>query len=199
MSRLGVMGGTYDPPHYGHLAAASDVMHALGLDSVLWVVSGRPPHKLHLPVTPANHRLEMVERAIHGNPRFQVSTIELERRGPSYTVETLRRLRDSRPGDSLYFLMGSDEFAALHTWHEAELIPKLAHLAVMLRAGTQLDTTRVGSLSVEVSGRYTLVLVPEVGTSSSEVRRRVRDGMPIRYLVPDNVAAYIEREQLYKA
>lgn len=193
------MGGTYDPPHYGHLAAASDVMHALGLDSVLWVVSGRPPHKLHLPVTSAHHRLEMVERAIHGNPRFQVSTIELEKQRPSYTVDTLRRLRDLHPGESLYFLMGSDEFAALHTWHKAELIPHLAHLAVMLRAGTQLDTARVESLSVEVPGRYTLVPVPEVGTSSSEVRRRVRDGMPIRYLVPDNVASYIEREQLYRA
>ncbi len=199
MSRLGIMGGTYDPPHYGHLAAASDVMHALGLDSVLWVVSGRPPHKLHLPVTSAHHRLEMVERAIHGNPRFQVSTIELEKQRPSYTVDTLRRLRDLHPGESLYFLMGSDEFAALHTWHKAELIPHLAHLAVMLRAGTQLDTARVESLSVEVPGRYTLVPVPEVGTSSSEVRRRVRDGMPIRYLVPDNVASYIEREQLYRA
>lgn len=197
MALLGVLGGTYDPPHFGHLAAAEEARHRLGLRRVLWVPAGSPPHKAKQGVTPAHHRVAMLRLAVSGNPVFEVSEIEQQRAGPSYTVDTLALLRAEHPAHELVFLLGSDEFAVLRTWREAHVLPELARLGVMVRAGVRLDAERVEEELPSVRSRYELVPVPDLPISSAGLRARIRSGLPIRYLVPDAVREYIEREGLY--
>ena len=199
MALIGLMGGTFDPPHHGHLAAAEEVRHRLGLEEILWVPAGNPPHKAHLPITAAAHRLAMLRLALRENPRFRVELYEIERPAPSYTADTLRALRERHPSDELVFLLGSDEFASLAAWREPHVIPKLARLAVMARARVRYDTSEVERAVPEVAGRYEIVPVPDLPLSSSALRDRVRSGLPIRYLVPDPVCEYIERTGLYNA
>lgn len=191
-----MLGGTFDPPHLGHLAAAEEARHRLGLREILWIPAGSPPHKAHVPVTPAHHRLAMLRRAVADNPRFRVSEFELEREGPSYTVDTLRALGEAQ-GEPLVFLLGSDEFAALDTWHRPHELPRLARLGVLVRHGVRFDPSAVERVTPEVAGRYELVRVPDLPLSSSNLRERVRAGLPIRYLVPDAVRLYIESTGLY--
>ncbi len=198
MALLGVLGGTYDPPHHGHLAAAEEARYRLGLDRVLWVPVGDPPHKRHRAITPAAHRIVMVRAAVADNRAFEVSDVELRRAGPSYTVDTLDQLRVERSLDSLVFLMGSDEFSVLSTWYQAERLPELAHLGVLIRSGARLNVERTERELPGVQGRYTLVPVPSLPISSSSLRERVREGLPIRYLVPEPVREYIEMHRLYE-
>ncbi len=198
MALLGVLGGTYDPPHHGHLAAAEEARYRLGLDRVLWVPVGDPPHKRHRAITPAAHRIAMVRAAVADNRAFEVSDVELRRAGPSYTVDTLDQLRVERSLDSLVFLMGSDEFSVLSTWYQAERLPELAHLGVLIRSGARLNVERTERELPGVQGRYTLVPVPSLPISSSSLRERVREGLPIRYLVPEPVREYIKIHRLYK-
>ncbi|MDP9383022.1 MAG: nicotinate-nucleotide adenylyltransferase [Chloroflexota bacterium] len=198
MALLGVLGGTYDPPHHGHLAAAEEARYRLGLDRVLWVPVGDPPHKRHRAITPAAHRIAMVRAAVADNRAFEVSDVELRRAGPSYTVDTLDQLRVERSLDSLVFLMGSDEFSVLSTWYQAERLPELAHLGVLIRSGARLNVERTERELPGVQGRYTLVPVPSLPISSSSLRERVREGLPIRYLVPEPVREYIEMHRLYE-
>lgn len=196
--RLGLLGGTYDPPHYGHLAAAEEVRHRLRLDRVLWVPAGTPPHKAAATVTPSADRLEMVRRAVRCNEHFEVSDLEVRRPGPSYTVDMLDHAAAMYPAHELILLIGADQFAALPTWHRAYRIPELARLAVMCRSRAPFDPAAVEEAIPQVRGRYELVDVPDLPLSSSALRQRVREGLPIRYLVPDAVRAYIEREGLYR-
>ncbi len=198
MALLGVLGGTYDPPHHGHLAAAEEARYRLGLDRVLWVPVGDPPHKRHRAITPAAHRIAMVRAAVADNRAFEVSDVELRRAGPSYTVDTLDQLRVERSLDSLVFLMGSDEFSVLSTWYQAERLPELAHLGVLIRSGARLNVERTERELPGVQGRYTLVPVPSLPISSSSLRERVREGLPIRYLVPEPVREYVEMHRLYE-
>lgn len=185
--RLGIYGGAFDPPHLGHLVAASDACQALRLDRLLWVPSAVHPLK---PVhTPPALRLEMVRAAIQGDPRFAADDLELRRPGPSYTVQTLRELRAREPGAELFFLTGADNLAELPRWHRADEIARLATLAVVSRAGDVLPA--------EPAYPAVAVAVTRVDVSSTEVRRRVAAGESIRYLVPDAVRAVIERERLY--
>lgn len=185
--RLGVYGGAFDPPHLGHLVAASDACDALGLDRLLWVPSAVHPLK---PVrTPPALRLEMVRAAIAGDPRFAADDLELRRAGASYTVDTLRELRAREPGAELFFLTGADNLADLPRWREPDEIARLATLAVVSRAGDTLPT--------DPAYPAVPVAVTRLDVSSTEVRRRVAAGKSIRYLVPDAVRAVIEREGLY--
>lgn len=197
MRRVGLLGGTYDPPHFGHLAAAEEARHRLELDLVLWLPAGNPPHKAAKAVSDAQHRAQMVALAIQGNPYFALSDIELRYEGPSYTVHTLERLRQQCPEDELVFLMGSDEFNSLETWYEAARIPQLARIGVLVRSGAPAHTERVEKALEGVRGRYQLALVPNLPISSSDLRERLRLGLPIRYLTPDAVIAYIEQHGLY--
>ncbi len=197
MKRLGLMGGTYDPPHFGHLAAAEEARCRLKLDKVLWIPAGDPPHKAGRGVTDAHHRLAMVELAIRDNPCFEICDAELHYSGPSYTVRTLERLRLVYPEDALVFLMGSDEFNSLSSWYHARDIPRLAQLGVLVRSGTPVYPQRVEHEIAEVRGRYQLVTVPDLPLSSSNLRERVRLGLPVRYLTPDSVVEYIGCEGLY--
>jgi nicotinate-nucleotide adenylyltransferase len=185
--RLGVYGGAFDPPHLGHLVAASDACEALALDRLLWIPSAVHPLK---PVATAPEvRLEMVRAAIQGDPRFQADDLELRRTGPSYTVDTLRALRAREPGAELFFLTGADNLADLPRWREPDEIARLATLAVVSRQGEALPP--------DPAYPAVAVAVTRVDVSSTEVRRRVAAGLSIRYLVPDAVRAVIERERLY--
>ncbi|HEX5725282.1 MAG TPA: nicotinate-nucleotide adenylyltransferase [Longimicrobiaceae bacterium] len=188
--RTGVWGGTFDPPHLGHLVAASDACQALGLDRLLWVPAAVHPLKGAAVRTPPAVRLEMVRAAIAGDPRFEADDLELRRAGPSYTVDTLRALHGREPGGELFFLVGADILRDLPLWREPEAVARLARLAVLTRAGEALPP----------GGVLDAVPVPvtRVDLSATEVRRRVAAGETIRYLVPEAVRAIIEREGLYR-
>ncbi|MHB1169170.1 MAG: nicotinate-nucleotide adenylyltransferase [Longimicrobiales bacterium] len=220
--RLGIFGGTFDPPHLGHLIVAQDAALALALDRVLFVPAGTPPHKRDRQLSPAAARLAMVEAATAGNDRFDVEPWELEQTGPSYTLTTLRHLRQQHPEAELWLLIGADQWAEFATWRGPEEILSLACVGVIGRAGTQSSTTEstedtekfggsfpslVDSLCAQcppwlkkeaADGRVKAVSATRIDISSSEVRRRVGVGESVRYLVPDSVIEIIFREQLYR-
>lgn len=188
--RVGVLGGTFDPPHTAHLIVAQDAAEVLRLDRVLFVPAALPPHKRAATLTPASLRLEMLRAALDADPRFEICELELRRPGPSYTVDTLRALRRERPGDELVLLIGLDQWMDFRTWHEPESIVELADVAVLARPGSTMP-----DWANAVPHR--LVDVTQIDISSTTVRRRVQTGRSIRYLVSDAVAAIIAREALY--
>jgi nicotinate-nucleotide adenylyltransferase len=191
--RLGAFGGTFDPPHLGHLAIAEWARDTLRLDRVLFVPAGQPPHKRGRRLTPARHRLAMIRLAVRGNPAFKVSTWELDRRGPSFTVDTLEHLARPR-GVELYLLVGADSLDDFRTWKRPEAILALARLAVAGRPGSGSR----GERWAKGTGRVDWIGNPEVGISSTLVRDRVRGGQSCRYLVPDPVWRYVEKHRLYR-
>lgn len=185
--RLGLFGGSFDPPHMGHLVVAQDVAEALDLDRLLFVPAGKPPHKKDRSLAPAALRLEMVRALVAGDARFGVSEVELSRPGPSYTVDTLRHYRALHPGTELFFVMGADQAAMLESWHQPEAVRELARLVVMAREGTDSP-----------SGDFVSAPVTRLDISSSAIRARIREGRPIRYLVPEVVRKIIESHRLYR-
>lgn len=198
--RVGVFGGTFDPIHVGHLAAVEDAAARLELDRVLFVPNNIPPHKRHQAVSDAEDRLAMVELAVADNPRFEVSLTELERPGPSYTLDTLRVLRECFAGDAdLYFLVGCDALATLHTWHEPATLLREFHLVFMDRpTGEVIDWEAAGRRFPGIRDQVTVVDVAELEISGADIRRRVREGRPIRYYVVPPVRRYIEQRNLYR-
>ncbi len=188
--KLGVFGGTFDPPHLGHQVAASDAAQALGLDRVLWVPAAVHPLKLGSVEAPPALRLEMARAAVEGDGRFEVDPLELERSGPSYTVDTLRELQARHPGAELYFLTGADNLRDLPRWKEPGEVARLARMVVVSRRGE----------GVPPGLPWPAVAVPvtRMDVSSTEVRRRVRARETIRYLVPEAVRVLIERHGLYR-
>lgn len=187
--RTGVFGGTFDPPHVGHLVVAGDVHRRLGLDRLVFVPAADPPHKQGRVRTPAALRLEMVQAAVDRDERFLVDDLELKRLGPSYTVETLLEFRRRDPEGDLYFLMGADAVRDFPSWREPDRIARLATLVLMAREG---DTAP--------DGTYPVLRVPvmRLDIAATEIRRRVAAGVPFRYLVTEPVRAIIERENLYR-
>jgi nicotinate-nucleotide adenylyltransferase len=199
MPYVGILGGTFDPIHFGHLAAAEGAMHELGLNQVVFLPNRQPPHKAGRPVTPAEHRAVMVQLAIAGNPRFAFSDLELKRAGPSYTIHTVRAFQADHPDWKLAFLVGMDSLVDLTTWFDYKTLLTLIDLVVFTRPGysaRQRDTA-LAQLGPELSARIRLVEVPGVAVSGTELRRRAAGGYPLRYLVPDAVAAYINLHKLY--
>jgi nicotinate-nucleotide adenylyltransferase len=195
--RIGVLGGTFNPPHVGHLVCAQEAYVRLELDQVLWIPARIPPHK-ELPDDPGtDHRLALCRLAIRGDERFAVSELELRREGPSYTVDTLEELHATAQDSELYLIVGGDIAAGLPEWHEAERVLSLATLAVVGRQGTARASIESALGRFERGGRVRFFSMPQIAVSSTLVRRRVRAGEPIRYLVPDAVARYIERHSLY--
>lgn len=188
--RIGVFGGTFDPPHHGHLIVAADVHAALALDRVVLVPSAVPPHKRETVQAPAGTRLEMVRAAVRGDERFEVDDLELRRPGPSYTVDTLRALRDRCPGAELFFVVGADNVKELGSWREPEEVVRLARIVAVAR----------GCESIDADAPFPLLSVPvtRVEISATDVRRRVAEGRSIRYLVPDAVRSIVAREGLYR-
>ncbi len=195
--RIGVLGGTFDPPHYGHLAMAETARVQLALEKVLFVPAGQPPHKMDMVLSPARHRLAMVEAAIADNPAFAVSRADLDRPGPHYTVDLLRHLRRGYPGADLYFLMGADSLAELLTWRDPAGILEQARLAVMPRTGYEPDVEALTAALPALRERLIWLDIPFIEIAATDLRRRVRVGLPVRYLVPPAVEAYIRRERLY--
>lgn len=194
MKRIGLFGGTFDPPHVAHLALAEWARDRLRLDRVVFIPAGRPPHKRRASLSTAARRVEMTRLAVRGNAAFEVSTLELEADGPSFTVETLRRMRARDPGARLYLLLGADSLDDFRTWHEPKAILALATVAVAGRPGAG----RTGARAWARHRRVVWLGNPKLEVSSSLVRIRARRGRSVRYLVPDPVARYIERHRLYQ-
>lgn len=196
--RIGIFGGTFDPPHLGHLIVAQDAWQALRLDQLIFVPAAAPPHKRGRAITEATIRLGMLKAAVAGDPRFEVSDLELRRAGPSYTVDTLRELRGANPGAELYFLLGVDQFAGFPTWREPEEIARLAKLVVLTRGGEAPDASVANGEVGAERFPHLLLEVTRIDLSATAIRARVAAGEPIRYLVPEEVAAIIRSEGLYR-
>ena len=201
--RVGVLGGTFDPPHMGHLILAQEAHQALGLAQVLFVPAGEPWRKAGRELSPREHRLAMVRLAVADNPAFAVSTAEVDRAGPSYTAETLAELREQfGPEAELFFVMGADSLADFPHWHEPRRILELARLAVAERTAQEdagFEDALPAELAAIVRERVVWLPMPLIAISASAVRERVRQGLSIRYWVPEAVEEYIHGQRLYAA
>ncbi|MBN9389438.1 MAG: nicotinate-nucleotide adenylyltransferase [Chloroflexi bacterium] len=198
--KLGLMGGTFDPVHNGHLLIANEAGWRLELDAVLFIPTGDPPHKQNLNITPARRRLEMVRLATQDNPLFEVSPIEIERPGLSYTAQTLQALHEDYGEETdFYFIIGVDAAAELLSWNEPDQVVTLAKLVVVNRPGFDLPLAKLqaGLPQIDLNEHLILLDVPLVEISSTEIRHRVSQHISIRYLLPEEVIAYIEREKIY--
>ena len=192
--RIGVMGGTFDPVHHGHLSAASEVQARYGLDEVVFVPTGQPWQKAHRDVSPAEDRYLMTVVATASNPRFSVSRTDVQRPGPTYTIDTLRDLRAAYGDDAeLFFITGADALAAILGWRSSAELFELAHFVGVSRPG--YDPVDIGAFP---PGAVTLLDIPALSISSSACRERVAAGLPVWYLVPDGVVQYIDKRGLYR-
>ncbi|MDP9354869.1 MAG: nicotinate-nucleotide adenylyltransferase [Chloroflexota bacterium] len=199
IQRIGALGGTFDPIHIGHLIAAAELQHVLGLDRVLFLPAGDPPHKTEQRIAPAVHRLAMLRLAVADHQAFEASTLDLSGSGPSYTVDLLARLHEAIGPMSLVFLMGEDSLCDLPTWHQPGRIAALAEIGVARRPGVAVDMAALMAAVPEAAERVHLVSIPEIGVSSRDIRRRIAAGAPIAFQVPRAVETYIEREGLYRS
>ncbi|MBN1676418.1 MAG: nicotinate (nicotinamide) nucleotide adenylyltransferase [Kiritimatiellae bacterium] len=202
-TKIGVLGGTFNPVHMGHLILAQDALEQFGLSKVLFVPCGIPPHK---PVSPAllpvKHRLAMLETAIAGDVRFEISDIEARRRGASYSVDTIRRLRQLYRGAGLVFIVGSDTLPELHTWKDIAILLDLCEFGVIARPGFDMDAKARASMGLKAPWPdrllKNLAAGHTVNISSSDIRYRIAEGMRIRYLVHPGVEMYITEHALYQ-
>jgi nicotinate-nucleotide adenylyltransferase len=197
--RVAILGGTFDPIHLGHLAIAADVQHAIGAARVLFVPAAQQPFKLGVPMTQAEDRLQMVRLAVADNPAFEVSTVEIDRGGVSYTVETVAQLRESLPHTELFLIVGADAAADLPRWHQAERLMSLCRVAVVERPGYRVDVSRMYTELPAARDRLMVAPGPAFTISASEIRQRVREGRPVRYHVPAVVYAYLRQRRLYES
>jgi len=213
LARTGVFGGSFNPVHYGHLLLADEVLEQLRLDRILFVPANSPPHKPAAALAPAADRYAMVKLASAGHPRFEVSDLELRRPGPSYTVDTLETLRAT--GDELFLLLGSETFVDLLSWRSPRRIAELARLVVVPRAGSAFDSEGAAAQKVlreigverfagvegpDIPARAVLIVhATSLPLSSSELRRRAREGRSLAYRLPEPVVAYIHARRLYEA
>jgi nicotinate-nucleotide adenylyltransferase len=195
--RLGLLGGTFDPVHYGHLVLAETARVQLELGLVLFAPAGHPPLKPDGPVAGSEHRLAMVEVAIAGNAGFAVSTVDMNRAGPNYTVDTLECLGSDYAGADIYLLIGGDHLATFLSWRDPAGIVSRAKLAVMRRPGWEPDLEELESAIPELAERLVWLAGPSLDIQSSQLRQRREAGLPLRYLVPPVVEEYIEKNGLY--
>ncbi|CEK13437.1 nicotinate-nucleotide adenylyltransferase [Chthonomonas calidirosea] len=195
--RLGIIGGTFDPIHYGHLFVAEEARVRFRLDKILFVPAGIPPHKKNEEITPAKHRYAMTVIGIHGNSAFECSPIEIERGGVSYTIDTLISLREQYPQDEFFYITGIDAICDLLTWHRHSDVMRMARFIAAARPGYSLNRLR-DRLPLEYLENILLLGSTMLDISSTELRHRVRHNLPIRYLTPDGVVEYIRKHRLYK-
>jgi nicotinate-nucleotide adenylyltransferase len=193
--RIGVMGGTFDPVHHGHLVAASEVQAWFDLDEVVFVPTGQPYQKVHRTVSPAEHRYLMTVIATASNPRFTVSRVDIDRGGPTYTVDTLTDLSELYPHARLFFITGADALPEILTWRSPEEMFALAEFVGCTRPGYQMDDVHLEGMPED---RVTLVEIPALAISSTDCRDRTARGEPVWYLVPDGVVQYISKHRLYR-
>lgn len=189
--RIGIMGGTFDPIHHGHLVAASEVQVAFGLDEVIFVPTGLPEEKPD--VTSSEHRYLMAVIATASNPRFRVSRVDIDRPGPTFTIDTLRDMRGAYPEAELFFITGADAIAQVASWRDAQQLWQMAHFVAVTRPGHELSVAGIPDRAVSV------LEVPALAISSTDCRNRVRAGHPVWYLVPDGVVQYIAKHRLYRS
>ncbi len=189
------MGGTFDPIHHGHLVAASEAQAWFDLDEVVFVPTGRPWQKSDREVTSAEHRYLMTVIATASNPRFSVSRVDIDRDGPTYTIDTLRDLSASLPDSDLYFITGADALAEIFTWRDASDLFELAHFVGCTRPGYEMNPASVAGIPAD---RLTILEIPALSISSTDCRARTAAGQPVWYLVPDGVVQYIAKHDLYR-
>ncbi|MCF7873760.1 MAG: nicotinate-nucleotide adenylyltransferase [Candidatus Omnitrophica bacterium] len=185
--KIGILGGTFNPPHIGHLILAQEAVYQLNLNKVFFIPTNKSPHKEKDQLDPGQ-RLEMVKLAIEDNPKFQVLDIELKRRGISYTVDTLEQLNRNYPEDSFYLIIGSDLANSFDKWKQPDKIKRLSQIVVALREGVPL----------EIEDGFKKINITQVGVSSSQIRARIKKNKPIKYLAPKAIEKYIKRNNIYK-
>jgi nicotinate-nucleotide adenylyltransferase len=196
--RIGVLGGTFNPPHLGHLVCAQEAYVQLALDKVMLIPARIPPHKPVEDEPGVEHRLELCRLAVQGDPRLEASDLEVAREGMSYTVDTLSELHSNAPDNDLFLIVGGDIAAGLANWHEPEQVLSMATLAVAKRRGTSRGAVKSALAHLRGGEKARFFRMPRIAISSSLVRERVRAGMPIRYLVPETVESYIADRGLYR-
>jgi nicotinate-nucleotide adenylyltransferase len=197
--RLGIFGGTFDPPHFGHLILAAEARFQLRLDRILFVLTPDPPHKQDRDITPLDDRLAMLEAAISGEPAFELSRVEIDRPGPHYALDTMRELAKMYPDDELVYLIGGDSLKSLPSWHKPQQFLAACHaLGVMRRPGDNID---LGELEAELPGiknKVRFIDAPLLEIASSELRQRIRAGEPFRYYMPLTVYKMIQERGIYR-
>jgi len=196
--RFGVFGGTFDPPHNGHLALAQAALLQLGLERVLWVVTADPPHKQGWPLSPVPDRLDMVLSAIAGQPQFEVSRVDVDRPGPHWAADTVVLLKRAYPAVDLIYLMGGDSLRDLPTWGRPQELLANATLGVLLRPGAEVDPASLEHALPGISRKVAFVAAPRMDLSSHDLRQRVAAGQPIDGLAPPGVVALIQARGLYR-
>jgi len=198
MTRLGILGGTFDPPHIAHLVMADQALGQLKLERVLFVPAGQPPHKLDRAVSSVEHRVAMTQLAIAGDERLELSRVDVDRPGPHYTADMLALVRAAQPQAELYLLIGSDSLRDLSLWHDPARVIALARLAVMRRPGAEPDLSMLKVALPGITARIDWVDAPWLDVSSTDIQRRVRERFSIRYLVSEAVERYIIEHDLYR-
>ena len=197
--RIGVFGGTFDPPHIGHLSLAAEACQQLQIDHMLWVLTPTSPFKRDQRITPVQHRLPMLERAIVDNQKFELSKIELEHPGPYYTVDTIHRLADLYPSADLILIIGGDSLGDLPDWHQpADLVVACHQIGVIRRPGDSVDLSALERQVPGTQAKVRFVDAPLMDISSSEIRRRIREDLPFRYFLSHPVYEYIQENNLYR-
>ncbi len=196
--KIGIFGGTFDPPHLGHLILAAATQEQLGLDRVLWVLTPFPPHKMNLRISPLHDRLTMLLLAIAGNSNFSLSRVDIERQPPHYAVDTVNILRQNNNKDTFFYLMGADSLNDLLTWHEpARFVQACDGLACLKRAGEAMDKDGLEAQIPGLQEKLHYLDTPLIEISGSDIRLRVKNGRQFRYLVPEKVFHYILNHKLY--
>jgi nicotinate-nucleotide adenylyltransferase len=197
--KIGIFGGTFDPPHIGHLILAEEAIWQLGLDHILWVLTPLSPLKQNLIISPLQDRISMVSLAIEGNHHFKLSRVDIDRPPPHYAAETVSLLRNSSPRDEFYYLMGADSLNDLPNWHKpAEFVSLCNGLGIMLRQGETIAITELELSIPELSKKLHYLETPIIQISGTEIRKRVHKGHEFRYFVPYSVYRYILKHNLYK-
>lgn len=199
MQTIGIFGGTFDPPHLGHLILAAEAHAQLGLDRLLWVLTPDPPHKQGLSIAPLKHRLAMVKLAIDADYQFELSTVDMDRPGPQFVVDTVKILADQNPGTNLIYLMGGDSLRDLPLWHRpADFIAACHAIGVMRRPGDVIDLPGLESKFHGLTAKVRFVKAPLLDIAAHEIRARVAGGRPFRYFLPPGVYHYIIKHNLYR-
>jgi nicotinate-nucleotide adenylyltransferase len=197
--RIGIFGGTFDPPHIGHQILAAEALEQLKLDQIFWVLTPFPPHKIQQKITTLTHRLRMVELAIESNLKFILSRVDIDRQPPHYAVDTMSILRKQAPDDEFYYLMGMDSLYDLPAWHcPTDFIDLCNGIVVMVRQGEILETSKLDSEITGLDSKLHYLKTPIIEISASDIRTRIGDGKQYRYFVPEKVYQYIVNNHLYK-
>jgi nicotinate-nucleotide adenylyltransferase len=198
--KIGIFGGTFDPPHIGHLILAEEAQVQLELDHVLWVLTPFPPHKKMQKICPLNDRMTMVLLAIAGNDKFSLSRVDIDRQPPHYAVDTVAQLREKSPKAEFYYLMGADSLNDLLTWHEPVQFVTLCHgIGIMIRHGESPVTTNLEAEITGLTDKLHFLQTPRIEISGTDIRRRVGNGMQFRYFVPEKIYHYILNHKLYQS